>query len=127
MSQMRRAAVSVASNIAEGHGRRTLPAYLNHLSMALGSQAELETQVDLSHRLNYLDDSEANEVLDLTGRGGRRLHALMRSLEEKNGTVGSFSRTQRLVSGSQSPEQSKGHFAPSTQHLIPNTHKEVEA
>jgi four helix bundle protein len=42
-SQIRRVAVSVASNIAEGHSRRTLQAYLNHLSIALGSQSDLET------------------------------------------------------------------------------------
>jgi four helix bundle protein len=127
MSQIRRAVVSVASNIAEGHGRRTLPAYLSHLSIALGSQAELETQIELSHRLVYLNDSEANEVLDLAGRVGRRLHALMRSLEERNGTVSSFSRTQRLVSGSRHPEPNTQHLKPNTQHLAPNTHREVTA
>ena len=45
-SQIRRAAVSIASNIAEGHSRRTRQAYLNHLSIALGSQSEVETQID---------------------------------------------------------------------------------
>jgi len=85
MSQIRRAAVSVPSNIAEGQCRRTLPAYLNHLSIALGSQGELETQIELSRRLTYLTDSEAEEVLELAGRVGRRLHALMRSLEQSKG------------------------------------------
>lgn len=106
MSQIRRAVVSVASNIAEGHGRRTLPACLNHLSIALGSQAELETQIELSQRLAYLNDSEAREVLDLAGRAGRRLHALMRSLEGGKGSSFRF---------------------PNTQCPEPSTHKEVEA
>jgi four helix bundle protein len=87
LSQIRRAAVSVASNIAEGHSRRTLSAYLYHLSIALGSQAELETQIELSRRLKYLSESEANEVLELAGRVGRRLHALMRSLEQGKESV----------------------------------------
>ena len=84
-SQIRRAAVSVPSNIAEGHSRRTLSTYINHLSIALGSQAELETQIELAHRLVYLKDSEATELLELAGRVGRRLHALMRSLENGRG------------------------------------------
>jgi four helix bundle protein len=112
MSQIRRAAISVPSNIAEGHSRRTLLAYMNHLSIALGSQAELETQIELSRRLLYLNDSEASEVLDLAGRVGRRLHALMRSLEEGKGSV--------------SPSPNTPHSA-STQHPEPNTQKEVAA
>jgi len=47
-SQVRRAAVSVVSNIAEGHSRQSRAAYLNHLSIALGSQADVETQIELS-------------------------------------------------------------------------------
>jgi four helix bundle protein len=94
LSQIRRAAVSVASNIAEGHNRRSLPAYLNHLSIALGSQAELETQIELSRRLTYLTDSEAQEVMDLAGRVGRRLHALMRSLQEEKGPTHRVSSVQ---------------------------------
>ena len=82
-SQIRRAVVSIPSNIAEGHSRRTLQAYLNHLSIALGSQAELETQIELSRRLKYLTDSEAKEILDLAERVGRRVYALIRSLEQR--------------------------------------------
>ncbi len=82
-SQIRRAAVSVASNIAEGHSRRTLQAYLNHLSIALGSQSEIETQIDLSRRLEFLPEQSANEILELAEQVGRRLHALIRSLEQK--------------------------------------------
>ena len=80
-SQIRRAAVSIASNIAEGHSRRTLQAYLNHLSITLGSQSELETQIELSHRLGMLSDNMAKGISDKTAQVGRMLHALMHSLE----------------------------------------------
>ena len=80
-SQIRRAAVSIPSNIAEGHSRRTLQAYLNHLSIALGSQSELETQIELSRRLGLLADGSAKEILEKAGLVGRMLHALMHSLE----------------------------------------------
>lgn len=102
-SQIRRAAVSVASNIAEGHGRRTLQAYLNHLSIALGSQSELETQIELSRRLNLLPEESAEEILQMPGRVGRMLHRLIQSLEQKGG------------SSPQRPAPSPQHLAPSTQ------------
>jgi four helix bundle protein len=81
-SQIRRAAVSIPSNIAEGHGRRSLPVYLNHLSIALGSQAELETQIELVGRLKLLSDFSAGETLNKAGQVGRMLHALIQSLEK---------------------------------------------
>jgi len=82
-SQIRRAAVSVASNIAEGHSRRSRQAYLNHLSIALGSQSEVETQVELSRRLGFLSEEATKEILQIAEGVGRRLHALIRALEEK--------------------------------------------
>lgn len=81
-SQIRRAAVSIPSNIAEGHGRRSLPAYLNHLSIALGSQAESETQIELAGRLKLLPATSAEAILTKTGQVGRMLHALVQSLEK---------------------------------------------
>ena len=82
-SQIRRAAVSIASNIAEGHSRRTRQAYLNHLSIALGSQSEVETQIDLSCRLGFISKELAEEILLMAGQVGRMLHALIASLERK--------------------------------------------
>src|SRR5205809_7674677 len=81
--QIRRAAVSIPSNIAEGHSRRTLQAYLNHLSIALGSQSELETQVELSTRLGFLSEQSGKEILQIAGQVGRMLHALIQALERK--------------------------------------------
>ena len=110
-SQVRRAAVSVVSNIAEGHSRQSRAAYLNHLSIALGSQAEVETQIELSLRLAYLSDSEAKEILDLAARVGRQLHALMASLGK----------------GRISHSPSSQHLAPSPKSPAPSPQKEVTA
>ena len=80
-SQIRRAAVSIPSNIAEGHSRRSRQAYLNHLSIALGSQSEVETQIDLSCRLGFISKESADELLLMAGEVGRMLHGLVASLE----------------------------------------------
>jgi four helix bundle protein len=78
-AQLRRASVSVASNIAEGH-RRTRPAYLSHIQIALGSLAEAETQVLLAVRLGLCREADARSILVLIERTGQMLHALLRSL-----------------------------------------------
>jgi four helix bundle protein len=77
-TQMRRAAVSVASNIAEGH-RRTRVAYLSHLQIALGSLAELETQLLLAVRLRMCRVGDAAVPQAAIDRVGQMLHALLRS------------------------------------------------
>ncbi len=82
-NQIRRAAVSIASNIAEGNSRRTRQAHLNHLSIARGSQSELETQVELSRRLGLFSEKAAHDILDLAAVVGKMLHSLIRSLERK--------------------------------------------
>ena len=56
--QARRAAVSIPSYIAEGHGRKSTGAYINHLSIAHGSLMELETQVQIALRLNFVGAEE---------------------------------------------------------------------
>ena len=80
-SQIRRAAVSIPSNIAEGHSRRSRQAYLNHISIALGSQSELETQIDLSCRLGFISERSSEEILLMAAEVGRMLHGLVSSLE----------------------------------------------
>lgn len=62
-SQMRRAAVSVPSNIAEGSQRSTKKEFANFLLIAKGSLAELETQVRLSFKLSYLNNLDAAEII----------------------------------------------------------------
>ncbi|MFB3923071.1 MAG: four helix bundle protein [Terriglobia bacterium] len=85
VSQIRRAAVSIPSNIAEGHARRSLAAYLNHLSIALGSQAELETQIELAGRLKLLPGKSAGAILAKAAQVGRMMHALVQALEKSAG------------------------------------------
>lgn len=80
VAQMRRAAVSIPSNLAEGH-RQPRQAFVNHLRIALGSLAELETQVELSCRLNLLKQETANVCLEHCASVGRLLNGLVRALE----------------------------------------------
>src|SRR6185295_18883893 len=63
MSQMRRSAVSVPSNIAEGYGRQATGEYRHHLSMARGSLMELETQLLLAERLGFSRPKEVGQIL----------------------------------------------------------------
>jgi four helix bundle protein len=79
-SQLRRAVVSIPSNIAEGQGRRTTADFLRHLSIAYGSLLEVETQMLVAIRLRYFGKENSNEVLKLTSEVGRLLNGLMSSL-----------------------------------------------
>jgi len=79
-SQIRRAAVSIASNIAEGQGRRTTSDFLRHLSIAYGSLLETETQLLIAKRLRYLGNTNLEEVMKQTAEVGRLLNGLMASL-----------------------------------------------
>ena len=82
-SQLRRAAVSVPSNIAEGYGRGSRREYLQFLSIAQGSLKELETQIILAVRLAYVTSSQAERVLSESDVLGKMLGSLIRSLKAK--------------------------------------------
>jgi len=82
-SQVRRAAVSVPSNIAEGHARASTKEYLSHISTARASLAEVETQLEIATRLGYLQANELNAELQRTGILGRQLTALRVALKER--------------------------------------------
>ena len=78
-AQMRRAAVSVAANIAEGH-QKTRAGYIHHVQIALGSLAELETQLELAVRLGMIPRESVEVSLAAVTRSGQLLHGLLRSL-----------------------------------------------
>ena len=79
--QIRRAAVSVPSNIAEGWGRGTTTDYLRFLSIARGSLYEMQTQTWMAGDLGYLQES--NDIQERLNEVARLLNALIRSLREK--------------------------------------------
>ena len=74
--QMRRAAVSIPSNIAEGQSRNSTKEFINFLSMARGSNAELQTQCLLCLRLSYISETELQTALSLSAEIGKMLNAL---------------------------------------------------
>ena len=82
-SQVRRAAVSIASNIAEGEGRRSAGDFQRFLSMAYGSLREVETQILIAERLHYLPAEKASELMGAAGEIGRVVNGLMASLSRK--------------------------------------------
>jgi four helix bundle protein len=82
-SQMRRAAVSIPSNIAEGYGRKTKGEYIQALYIAYGSNCELETQMLLSFDLGYIDARSLEKLQSDYGDVERMLKALIKSLENK--------------------------------------------
>ena len=79
-SQMQRAAVSVPSNIAEGHARESTKEYLQHLSIAQTSLAELETQLEIAKQLNYIFEESAAGLFGEATSLGRQLFALRNAL-----------------------------------------------
>ncbi len=82
-NQLQRAAVSIPSNIAEGHARSSTKDYLRFISIAMGSLAELETQLELSARLEYIDQPKLGELLAIADELGRMLQGLRKSLQSK--------------------------------------------
>ena len=80
-AQMRRAAVSIPANIAEGQRRRTCGEFLNQLSVAYGSLGELETHVLLAERLSMLNTATREGILDRAAEVGRLINGLSKSLE----------------------------------------------
>ena len=80
--QMRRSVVSIPSNIAEGQGRNSDKEFVNFLSIARGSLWELETQIEISERLHYIDSGYKNKVYEQTEEIGKMLNALANSLEQ---------------------------------------------
>ena len=102
-SQIQRAAVSVPSNIAEGHARDSTKEFLRFVSIALGSLAELETQFLLIARLHYLDENDMGATMLKIDETGKLARGLQKSLKRK-------------ISSTHNPQPP----APSPQPLAPN-------
>ena len=82
-NQLRRAAVSIPSNIAEGKGHRSDREFGNYLLHARGSLLEVQTQVMIAKELQYISGEEAQRVLAQADAIGRSLNSLINSLREK--------------------------------------------
>ena len=83
-SQSRRAAASVAANIAEGYGRATRQAYLNFLRIARGSLKELETHLVLARRVGLAEPERTDVLLGQTDELGRMLHGLISKVQSRS-------------------------------------------
>ena len=82
-SQMRRAAVSVPANIAEGHARDSTKEFLHHISIALGSLAEVETMLTIAQNLGYCGGGEVAELLEHSDEEGKMLRGLQKTLKSR--------------------------------------------
>lgn len=80
-SQMRRAAISVPSNIAEGKGRHSHKELVQFLYRARGSLLELETQLSIAHELGYVDSAKTKHLEELMAEEGRILNGLINRFE----------------------------------------------
>ncbi|MDD5326663.1 MAG: four helix bundle protein [Phycisphaerae bacterium] len=83
-SQMRRSAVSIPSNIAEGYGRNSRSDYVRFMRIAMGSLYELQTQLDISLNLGYITRDCHEELFESSREIERMLSSLMRKLENKD-------------------------------------------
>jgi four helix bundle protein len=87
-SQIRRAAISIPSNIAEGRAKRSTGDYIRFLNIAYGSCAELETQLLIAQDLDYCSERDAELVLTMIYQINRMLSGLITSLEKRRATIG---------------------------------------
>jgi four helix bundle protein len=101
-SQLRRAVVSIASNIVEGCARNSEADFLHFLDMAYGSCREVEYQVNLAHRLGYMKKEEFSAVAAQCEETGKVLNGLIRSL--RRGVSASIPRCQSQDSGLPPPD-----------------------
>jgi len=83
VSQMRRAAIAIPSNIAEGYARQYSKEYIQFLSVAYSSASELETQILLAHDLGFLKEEDFKKVYGLQQEVAKMLYRLMESLRKK--------------------------------------------
>jgi len=80
-AQIRRAAISIPSNIGEGGRRKRRKPHLHHLDIALGSQGEVDVQLELARRLAYISSAEYEKAAGRVGDVGKMLNGLIESLQ----------------------------------------------
>ncbi len=80
-SQIRRAAVSIPSNVAEGHARNTKLQFANFIGIALGSAAELETQLTISLQINHIKQSDYDKLIGELTEITRMLYGLLNRVQ----------------------------------------------
>lgn len=80
--QIRRASVAIPSNIAEGYGRNSTQDYLRFLRFASGSLYELQTQLEISYNLNYVDQGEYDRLSGLSREIERMLNSLISKIDK---------------------------------------------
>lgn len=82
VQQIRRSAVSIPANIAEGYGRRTTPEYIRFLNIAQGSLNELETHIILSQRVGLSQETDIEPIIFLLREESRMITALIKKLQQ---------------------------------------------
>ena len=83
--QIRRAAISIGSNISEGAARNSTKDFIRFLSISLGSHAEIELQLVVARNLHFLSEENYQSLYDQNAKIGKMLVGLIRSLERKTG------------------------------------------
>jgi four helix bundle protein len=83
ISQLRREAISVPSNIAEGHARESSKEYLNYLSIVQGSLAEIQTQIEIAVRLDFIQHESAQQTVEFASSLSRQIFALRNAIARK--------------------------------------------
>jgi len=78
-SQIRRAAVSVPANLSEGSGRSSRKEFVRFLDISMGSLAELETLIILSNKIEYINETNKKEILELITKCNKLIHGLIRN------------------------------------------------
>lgn len=83
-SQIRRSAVSIPSNIAEGFGRESKQDFLRFLNISIGSLFELQTQLEITKNISYLNENEFNNIFENSREIERMLVSFIKKLKERN-------------------------------------------
>ena len=83
-SQIRRNAISIPSNIAEGFGRESKQDFLRYLNISIGSLFEFQTQLEIAKNINYLNENEFNNIFEDSREIERMLVSFIKKLKERN-------------------------------------------